>query len=75
MDAKRILQTTAIICPEEVPEEAKKRTPRTIWSLYVETAIFCARALKSIMKRLEINWRKRLRRRSYVSRLYRIQPI
>jgi hypothetical protein len=27
------------------------------------------------MKRLEINWRKRLRRRSYVSRLYRIQPI
>jgi len=27
MDAKRILQTTAIICPEEVPEEAKKGHP------------------------------------------------
>jgi len=44
-----------ITYPEEVPEEAKKRIHRKIWSLYVGTATFCVRVLKSTMKRLKIN--------------------
>ena len=49
------MQTMCITYPEEVPAEAGKRTPHTIWSLYVGTAILCVRVLKSTMKRLEIN--------------------
>jgi len=51
---------------EGAQAEAGKRTHRKTWSLYVGTAILCARVLKATMKRLKINWKKKLRRRSYV---------